>query len=119
MDTLLKIGSKYVYFDKENGRFYLNEEAQKIIYRDKNIICSYSGSNEWCNHYFCELIDLFSGSSKYNYSLGTTVHETEIPKIWKINKESVIKWMENNLEKDWFKRMVESFDKVFDNLPTL
>jgi hypothetical protein len=111
--------SKHCYFDTESGYFYLNNETSEVIYREKGIICSYSGANEWCNHFMCELIDLFSGSSQYNYALGTTIHEKEIPKIWKDNKQSVIDWINKSKAKDWFKAAAKMFDEVIDNLPNL
>lgn len=109
--------SKYACFDKESGYFYLTSEAQNIIYREKNIICSYSGSNEWCHHFICELIDLYSGSSKYNYSLGSTVHETEIPKIFKANKEHIVNWIERIKDEEWGLKMFKMFDNIIDDLP--
>ena len=114
---------KYVYFDDSEeysaGRFCLTEEAQEIIYRQKEIICSYSGANEWCNHMFCQFIDVFSGASIYNYSLGTVNHEKEIPKIWKENKQSVIEWLLKAQSKEWFIKCCESFDFMFENLPII
>jgi len=109
--------SKYAYFDKENGYFYLTPEAQNIIYREKNIICSYSGSNEWCHHFICEMIDLYSGSSKYNYSFGSKVHETEIPKIFKTNKEYVNNWIDKIKDEDWGLKLFKMFDDIIDDIP--
>lgn len=109
--------SNYLYFSVEWGRFYLTSEAQDIIYRKKGIICSYSGSNEWANHFACELIDLYSGASIYNYALGTIVHEKEIPEIWKTNKESVIDWITRSIDKPWGKAAFQLFDSVIDTLP--
>lgn len=115
-ENVIKV-SKYVYFDKESGNFFLTSEAQNIIYREKNIICSYSGSNEWCNHFICEMLDLYSGASRYNYALGTTVHETEIPKIFKVNKESVIRWIDRIRDEEWGFKMFKMFDNIIDDLP--
>lgn len=109
--------SKYVYFDKEYGNFYLTSEAQEIIYREKNIICSYSGANEWCNHFVCEMIDLYSGLSLYNYALGTIVHEKEIPQIFKTNKESVINWIDRIKGEVWGLKMFVMIDSIIDDLP--
>jgi len=109
--------SKYVYFDKENGHFYLTSEAKNIIYREKGVICSYSGSNEWCNHFICEMIDLYSGASKYNYALGSVVHETEIPKIFKTNKEHINNWIEKIKDEEWGLKMFKMFDNIIDDLP--
>ena len=109
--------SNYLYFDSENGRFYLTSEAQEIIYRKKGIICSYSGSNEWADHFACELIDLYSGSSKFNYSLGQIVHEIEIPIIWGKNKQSVIDWINKSKNENWGKACFKMFDMTIDTLP--
>lgn len=38
--------SKNLVWDDEFGRFYLSSDAQETIYREKNVICSYSGSSE-------------------------------------------------------------------------
>ena len=97
-ENIIRI-NKYLYFDKDCGVFALTNEASEIIYRKKEIICSYSGADEWCNHFVCELIDLYSGCSRYNYALGTIVHETEIPEIWKYNKDSVCDWVEKSMLK--------------------
>ena len=109
--------SKYLVFDIERGTFYLTSEAQEIVYRQKEIICSYSGSCEWANHFACELIDLYSGSSKYNYALGTISHETEIPKMWLSNKETVINWITSSKDKSWGKLAFAAFDMIIDTLP--
>lgn len=116
MENQIQI-SKYLYFDTEYGRFYLTNEAQEIIYRQKEIICSYSGSNEWANHFACELIDLYTGASQYNYALGTIIHEKEIPEIWKTNKESVIGWVNKFKDQAWAKSAFSAFDMVIDTLP--
>jgi len=106
------------YIDFNRGSFWLNREAGEIIYHVKEIICSYSGASEWCNVFFCSLIDLYSGSSPYNYALGTTDHKREIPEIWKTNPQSVVEWLNKSASKDWFVRCVQAFEFVFENLPT-
>ena len=108
--------SKYVYFSEEFGRFLLTYDAQQKIYREKELICSYSGSNDWCNHFVCEMIDLCSGSSIYNYALGTFAHEKEIPEIWRDNKESVITWVNKSMELAWGKKMYELIDRIIDEV---
>lgn len=109
--------NKYLYFDCESGRFALTDEAAEIIYRQKQIICSYSGADEWCNHFVCELLDLYSGSSIYNYALGTVKHETEIPEIFKQNEDSVISWIEKSMKKEWGMKAFSMFEKIIDDLP--
>jgi len=44
--------NKHMYFSVEYGRFYLTSEASEIIYRQKELICSYSGVNEWIHHFY-------------------------------------------------------------------
>jgi hypothetical protein len=106
-----------LYFNPETGRFYLEAEIQNLIYRQKNVICSYSGSNEWCNHFACELISLYSGGSIYNYALGTCNYETEIPALYQEGKgESVVRFIQKNLHEDWFIHAFETFKYVIDNL---
>ncbi len=110
--------SRYVYFDKEYGSFFLTSDAQEIIYRKKNIICSYSGSNEWIGDFMFEMIDLFTGASPYNYAINSTDHKKVIPEIWAQNKESVIKWVEKSKSEEWGKAMYKTVDTIIDNLPT-
>ena len=106
---------KYINFNR--GSFWLNREASEVIYHQKEIICSYSGASEWCNAFFCSLIDLYSGSSPYNYALGTTDHFKRIPEYWISNPQGVADWVIKSIEKEWFKKCVEAFEFVFDNLP--
>ena len=113
MDTQINI-NKYMYFDTIYGRFYLTSEASEIIYRKKNLICSYSGANEWIHHFTCEMFDFCSGSSIYNYALGTCKHETELAELFKTNKEGVIEWVEGTLQKSWSKKMYELIETIID-----
>jgi len=114
----IKIG-KYVLYNVESGNFYLCPEAQNTIYRQKGIICSYSGSSEWCNHFFCQFIDLFSGASPYNYALGSVDHEKTIPTILQKEdgKTRIAEWIVSEQRKPWWINMVESFEFMFENLP--
>lgn len=108
--------NKYLYFDKDSSRFCLTNEASHIIYREKNIICSYSGANEWCNHFVCELIDLYTGASKFNYALGTTEHEKAIPKLKKDGVD-VDRWIEESFEsEEWAKHLSAMFVNIIDDL---
>lgn len=106
--------NKFVYFDTENGLFCLTPEASEIIYRQKNLICSYSGANEWINHFVCEMIDFCSGASIYNYSLGTVRHEKEIPEIFKANKEAVINFVNKTTQKPWGQKMYKMIEMIID-----
>ncbi len=109
--------SKNLVWDDEKGRFSLSDKAQEIIYREKQVICSYSGSCEWANHFFCELVDLYCGSSPFNYTLCTCQHEKDIPRLWKESPNKVNKWIEDMLEEEWFQMAATAFDFAFDNLP--
>jgi len=106
--------NKHIFFDTESGRFYLTSEASEIIYRVKGLICSYSGSDEWIHHFVCEMLDFCSGSSVYNYALGTIRHETEIPKIWGTNKQAVIDFVTKSLETPWGKKMYKLIENIID-----
>lgn len=108
--------NEYMYFDKECGKFFLTSEALEIIYRKKNVICSYSGANEWIHHFTCEMLDLYSGSSKYNYSLGQTVHENELPEIFKQNKAGVIEWIERIQGEEWGIHMFATIKNIINDL---
>lgn len=110
---------KYVEFDLDHGVFNLSVEAGEIIYREKNCICSYSGANEWCNHIFCQLIDLYSGSSPFNMALGTCEHEKQIPYFWRENRDGVINWINKHTESEWFKIACKTFETIFDNIPVM
>jgi hypothetical protein len=106
--------SKHVFFDTECGRFALTNEAQEMVCRGKNLICSYSGSCEWIHHFVCEMIDFCSGSSIYNYAIGAVRHETRIPELWKNRKDYIIEWVKNTAEKPWGKKMYELIDRIID-----
>lgn len=106
--------NKHMYFDTEQGRFYLTSEASEIIYRKKNLICSYSGANEWLHHFTCEMLDFCSGCSIYNYALGTYEHEKRIPEIFKTNKEAIINFINRSLKDPWSIKMYELIEKIID-----
>jgi len=108
--------NKYVYFDKTNGRFCLNSEGSELIYCKKNLVCSYSGANEWIHHFVCEMIDFCSGASIYNYALGTVAHEKEIPRIWGIHPDAIITWVKNSQEKVWSKKMWQLIENIIDKV---
>lgn len=109
--------SDYIVFDNESCWFCLSDFGMKILY-DKNIISSYSGANEWCHHFFCELLDLFSGCSIYNYALGCYEHEKMIAQLCQEGHATeVANWVERHKNDDWFVRAVESMTAVIDNLP--
>jgi hypothetical protein len=106
--------NKFVYFDKESGKFCLTSDASELIYRKKGLICSYSGANEWINHFVCEMIDFCSGASIYNYSLGTIAHEKEIPKYFSTNKDAIVKFIIRTTEESWGKKMYELIERIIE-----
>jgi len=116
-EMLIKL-SKYVYFDDTTGHFVLSSKAQEIIYREKNIICSYSGSNEWINNFMFELINLFTGSGPYNYAINSINHKNVIPKIWIENPESIVDYFKKSIKEPWGIAMYKTIDFIIDNLPT-
>lgn len=68
MEHIINI-NKYMYFNEDIGKFCLTSEALEILYKQKSIICSYSGANEWLHDFTLELMNLYTGSSPYNHSL--------------------------------------------------
>ncbi len=106
--------NKHLYFDTDSGRFFLTQEASHVIYREKGLICSYSGANEWAHHFVCEMLDFCSGASIYNYAIGTVSHEKEIPKIFKENKEAVLTFVNRTIEEPWGKKMYEMIEMIID-----
>ena len=101
-----------MYFDAECGRYGLTSEASHEIYREKELICSYSGASEWLHHFTCEMLDFCSGASIYNYAIGTIKHEEAFPKIFSENKEAVIRFVERTLEEPWGKKMYELIEAI-------
>ena len=110
--------NKYMYFDKDYGVFRLTSEASEIIYRQKEIICSYSGADEWINFFTLEMINLYTGSSPYNYALGTCDHHEAFPRVFKENPESLYEWVEKSLKKEWGKHMYKMIENIIDDIPT-
>lgn len=113
-DTFICLFGDFAYF--EDGAFKLNEEGIKILHDESKLITSYSGVNYWCNHFICELLDLYSGTSEYNYSLGTIQHQKEIAQGWNNNKDSIIQWFYTNSDKLWFQLAEKMFDIFMINI---
>ena len=110
--------SKNIQFDEEYCRFYLTQEASEIIYRQKGIIVSYSGSNEWANHFVCEMLDLYTGSTPFSYCIDSFEHEKQIRKLVKENdSEAVISYIREKIET--LSDMFIAIDRIIDELPTL
>lgn len=113
-DTFICLFGDFAYF--EDGSFKLNEEGIKILHDESKLITSYSGVHYWCNHFICELLDLYSGTSEYNYSLGTIQHQKEIAQGWNNNKDSIIQWFYTNSDKLWFQLAEKMFDIFMINI---
>ena len=110
--------NSYLSFDPEYGRFKLTNEASEILYRKKQVICSYSGCDDWCHNFFCELIDLYSGSSQYNYSLGSVVHKVQIDKMYAAgHKEEVINWIKRHKDDRWFVKAATMLANIIEDVP--
>lgn len=108
----------YISFDTEDGWFKLSDMAQNILYREKEVICSYSGSVEWGHMFFCELLNLYSGGSPYNYALGTTDHAKDIERAYKNgHKKEVIDWLERNKNAMWFCKAAAMLATIIKDLP--
>ena len=56
------------------------------------------------------MLDLYSGSSEFNCSLGTYKHQKELPQCWNNNTETVIKWFNKHSNKLWYKLAEKSFN---------
>lgn len=113
-NTAVCLFGQFAYF--EDGMFRLNKEGVKILHDESKLITSYSGADYWCNHFICELLDIYSGTSEYNYSLGTIQHQKEIAQGWNNNKDSIIQWFYTNSDKSWFKLAEKSFDSFMINI---
>lgn len=109
--------NKYMYFDKKDGAFHLTSEASEIIYRQKGIICSYSGADEWIQHFTLEMMNFYTGSSPYNYALGTCNHHEAFPRVFKENPEGLCEWVEKSLNKEWGKHMYKMIENIIDDVP--
>ena len=108
----------YLYFDAEYGYFNLSDKAKEILYRQKEVICSYSGCNEWGHNFFCELIDLYSGSSQYNYALGTVVHAYQIKEMYRNgHKDEVINWVNKHKNDMCFSMAAAMLANIINDVP--
>ena len=108
----------YLSFNPEYGMFEVSLKAQEILYRQKQVICSYSGCVEWGHKFFCELLDLYSGDSQYNYALGTVVHKDQIEKLYKDGKQDrVIDWVERHKDDYWFAKAAAMLAEIIKDVP--
>ena len=62
------------------------------------------------------MLDLYSGSSEFNYSLGTYKHQKELPECWNINTETVIKWFNKHSNSLWYKLAEKSFNDIMETI---
>ena len=108
----------YLSFDITDGWFKLSDMAQEILYRKKNVICSYSGCVEWGHMFFCELLNLYSGQSTYNYALGSLDFKYEIETFYKNeHKQEVIEWIKRNMNEVWFKKAANMIAAIIKDVP--
>ena len=110
--------SDYIDFDKKRCSFFLTREASELIYNKKQAICSYSGASEWCHHFFCQLLDLYSGNGPYNYALNSYEHERMMKQLCEEGHAAeVANWILRHKGDLWFQCAVNTFAEVIDRLP--
>lgn len=119
-DTSIIPINEYLYFDTICGKFCCTELTQSILYSQKQIICSYSGCQDWCHDFFCQLLDLYSGSSKYNYALGTVVHKLQLEESYKAgHSEEVINWVKRNKDERRFDSAAAALAYIIKDVPAI
>ena len=107
----------YLSFNTTNGWFELSHKAQEILYRKKHVICSYSGCTEWGHMFFCELLNLYSGQSIYNFALGTTDFKDEIEQLYRIgHSQEVIAWVNRHKNEIWFCKAAAMLRTIIDDV---
>ncbi len=110
----------YIGFNPDSGWFELSTMAQDILYRQKQVICSYSGSTEWGHNFFCELLDLYSGGSKYNYALGMVVHKDDLEEAYKSgHKQEVVDWVNRHKDDIWFCQAAAMLANIIRDVPEI
>lgn len=109
--------NKYMYFDKTTGKFRLTSEGSDTIYHKKNLICSYSGADDWIHSFTLEMMNFYTGSSPYNYTLNSCNHHEAFPRIFKENPEDTCEWVEESLTKDWGIHMYKMIEVIIDDVP--
>lgn len=105
----------YLYFDKSAKKFIATDKTAHILYREKDIICSYSGVDEWTHFFMCELINLYSGCSVYNHSL-FDIDYAESLEIFPT--EDVERWIERVKKEEWFIKAIDMFSKIIEDIPS-
>lgn len=69
-------------------------------------------------YFFCELLDLYSGGSKYNYALGTVVHKDDLEEAYKSNhKTEVINWVNRHKDEVWFCKAAAMLTNIINDVP--
>jgi hypothetical protein len=110
----------YIEFDPEVGMFQATKKTSEILYHEKGIICSYSGIRSWSHHLFCQLLDLYSGRSEFNYSFGTVKFDRDIAAVYaKGYSDKVIEWVEKTKGEYWFTKAAAMFASIVDDVPTI
>lgn len=110
----------YISFNTDTGQFEVSNKCSEILYREKGLICSYSGCIEWGHKFFCELLDLYSGNSVYNYSLGSVKHCEELAELYRSShKGEVIDWIKTQKDKAWVVKAAAQFADIVDGAPDM
>lgn len=105
----------YLYFDKSAKKFIATDKTAHILYSEKNIICSYSGVDEWTDFIMCELINLYSGHSIYNHSLSDIDFANSFERC---STEAIVKWIERAKKEEWFIKAIDMFSKIIEDIPS-
>ncbi len=103
----------YLYFDKSAKKFVATDKTTNILW-EKDIICSYSGIDEWTHFFMCELLNLYSGRSVYNHSL-SDIDYAESFEIYPT--EAVEGWIERVKKEEWFIKAIDMFSKIIEDIP--
>ena len=109
--------NKYLDFDKVTGKFALTIVGEKIICEHKRVIRNHDGANEWCNHFVCELLNVYTGLSVYDSGYPGIQFEIEIPKNFSKNKEDVFSFIKTSIKKEYGIKAYSMFEKIIDDLP--
>lgn len=106
--------NSYVHFDRSSKKFIATDKAAHILYREKNIICSYSGIDERTHFFICELINLYSGHNVYNHSLSDIDYAKSFERC---SIEDIERWMERVKKEEWFIKAIDMFSKIIEDIP--
>ena len=109
--------NEFIEFDVVACSYIPTNLTSEIMYRKKNLICSYSGTNEWAHHFMCELLDVCTGSSIYNYCIGCCKHEEEFNKLRCDHSQTVLNWVSKSRSSDWGKVAYDLFSECVLRFP--